>query len=128
MAAQQAVHFIGMPEGKLALAQAAVYLATAPKSNSLYTAYKRVQEEVTSGPKTEVPKHLRNPVTPLMKGIGYGKGYKYAHDYPGHYVKQQNLPDSLKGKRYYSPSDQGFERQIAERLESLKKEEEAEEG
>jgi putative ATPase len=128
MAAQQAVHFIGMPEGKLALAQAAVYLATAPKSNSLYTAYKRAQEEVTGGPKTEVSKHLRNPMTPLMKGLGYGKGYKYAHDYPGHHVKQQNLPDSLKGKRYYSPSDQGFERQIAERLESLKKEEEAEEG
>ena len=128
MAAQQAVHFIGMPEGKLALAQVAVYLATAPKSNSLYTAYKRVQEEVTKGPKADVPKHLRNPVTPLMKGMGYGKGYKYAHDYPGHYVKQQNLPDSLKGRRYYSPSDQGLERQIAERLESLRKEAGMEEG
>jgi putative ATPase len=128
MAAQQAVHFIGMPEGKLALAQAAVYLAAAPKSNSLYTAYKSVQEEVTGGPKTEVPKHLRNPVTPLMKGLGYGKGYKYAHDYPGHHVKQQNLPDSLQGKRYYFPSDQGFERQITERLESLKQGEGTEEG
>jgi putative ATPase len=128
MAAQQAVHFIGMPEGKLALAQAAVYLAVAPKSNSLYTAYKRVQEEVTTGPKTEVPKHLRNPVTPLMKGLGYGKGYKYAHDYPGHRVKQQNLPDLLKGKRYYSPSDQGLEQQIAERLESLRQEEGTKEG
>lgn len=128
MAAQQAVHFIGMPEGKLALAQIAVYLATAPKSNSLYTAYKSVQEEVTKGPKTDVPKHLRNPVTPLMKGMGYGKGYKYAHDYPGHYVKQQNLPDSLKGKRYYFPSDQGLEQQIAARLKSLRKEAGMEEG
>ncbi len=116
MAAQQAVHFIGMPEGNLALAEAAVYLATAPKSNSLYQAYSRVQEELKQGPSASVPLHLRNPVTPLMKGIGYGKGYKYAHDYPEHFVHQQNLPDSLKGKQYYTPSDQGYEKQVAERL------------
>ena len=116
MAVQQAVHFIGLPEGNLALAEAAVYLATAPKSNSLYQAYSRAQEEVKQGSSESVPLHLRNPVTPLMKDIGYGKGYKYAHDYPGHFVKQQNLPDSLKGKRFYTPSDQGYEKQILARL------------
>ena len=118
MAAQQAVHFIGMPEGNLALAEAAVYLATAPKSNSLYQAYSKVQEEVKQGPGESVPLHLRNPVTPLMKEMGYGKGYKYAHDYPGHFVEQQNLPDSLKGKRYYTPSDQGYEKTIIDRLKA----------
>jgi putative ATPase len=116
MAAQQAVHFIGMPEGNLALAEAAVYLATAPKSNSLYTAYSRVQEEIKQGYGESVPLHLRNPVTPLMKGMGYGKGYKYAHDFPGHFVEQQNLPGSLQGKRFYLPSDQGFEKEINARL------------
>ena len=116
MAAQQAVHFIGMPEGNLALAQAAVYLATAPKSNSLYRAYSRVQQDVAGTRNDPVPLHLRNPVTRLMKGMGYGKGYKYAHDFPGHFVKQQNLPDALKGKRYYSPSDQGFEKEVKRRL------------
>jgi len=118
MAAQQAVHFIGMPEGNLALAEAVVYLATAPKSNSLYQAYSEVQEEIKKGPDEQVPLHLRNPVTPLMKGMGYGKGYKYAHDYPEHFVRQQNLPDSLKGKRYYNPSDQGYEKQVAEQLKA----------
>ncbi len=118
MSAQQAVHFIGMPEGNLALAEAAVYLATAPKSNSLYQAYSRVQEEIKHGSAESVPLHLRNPVTPLMKEIGYGKGYKYAHDYPGHFVEQQNLPDSLQGKRYYIPSDQGYEKQVAAQLKA----------
>ncbi|MEE8174664.1 MAG: replication-associated recombination protein A [Dehalococcoidia bacterium] len=116
MAAQQAVHFIGMPEGSLALAEAAVYLATAPKSNSLYRAYQRVQEDVRHTRAEGVPLHLRNPVTPLMKGLGYGKGYKYAHDFPGHFVVQQNLPPSLQGKRYYTPSDQGYEKEIERRL------------
>jgi putative ATPase len=118
MAAQQAVHFIGMPEGNLALAEATVYLATAPKSNSLYQAYSRVQEEVRQGSAESVPLHLRNPVTPLMKQMDYGKGYKYAHDYPGHFVEQQNLPDSLQGKRYYAPSDQGYEKTIIDRLKA----------
>ena len=116
MAAQQAVHFIGMPEGNLALAEAAVYLATAPKSNSLYQAYSRVQEEIKQGSSESVPLHLRNPVTPLMKDLDYGKGYKYAHDYPEHFVEQQNLPDSLQGKQYYTPSDQGYEKQVIARL------------
>ena len=118
MAAQQAVHFIGMPEGNLALAEAAVYLATAPKSNSLYQAYSRVQQEIKNGPSQPVPLHLRNPVTPLMKDIGYGQGYKYAHDYPEHFVEQQNLPDALQGKRYYIPSDQGYEQQVIARLKA----------
>jgi len=116
IAAQQAVHFIGMPEGNLALAEAVVYLATAPKSKSLYQAYSQVQEEIKQSPDEPVPLHLRNPVTSLMKKIGYGKGYKYPHDYPGHFVQQQHLPDSLKGKRYYTPSDQGYEEQVAQRL------------
>lgn len=118
MAAQQAVHFIGMPEGNLALAEAAVYLAAAPKSNSLYQAYSRVQEELKKGLSESVPLHLRNPVTSLMKDIGYGKDYKYAHDYPGHFVKQQNLPDSLKEKHFYTPGDQGYEKQVSERLKN----------
>ena len=118
MAAQQAVHFIGMPEGNLALAEAAVYLATAPKSNSLEQAYSRVQEEIKEGSSESVPLHLRNPVTPLMKDMGYGKDYKYAHDYPGHFVEQQNLPDSLQDKQYYTPGDQGYEKQIIARLKT----------
>lgn len=116
MAAQQAVHFIGLPEGNLSLAQAVVYLATAPKSNSLYTAYSKVQQDVEHTRADPVPLHLRNPVTGLMKTLGYGKDYKYAHNYDGHYVEQQNLPDSLKNKVYYEPSDQGFEQEVAMRL------------
>ena len=114
--AQQAVHFVGLPEGNLALAEAVVYLATAPKSNSLYQAYSRVQEDIQHSRNEPVPLHLRNPVTGLMHQMGHGKGYKYAHDYPGHFVKQQNLPSSLQGKRYYLPGDQGYEKEIAARL------------
>ncbi|MDP2729719.1 MAG: replication-associated recombination protein A [Dehalococcoidales bacterium] len=116
MAAQQAVHFIGMPEGNLALAEAAVYLATAPKSNSLYEGYSKVQQEIKKGSAGSVPLYLRNPVTPLMKQMGYGEGYKYAHDYPEHFVEQQNLPDSLQGKQFYSPGGQGYEKQVVDRL------------
>jgi putative ATPase len=105
-----------MPEGNLALAQAVVYLATAPKSNSLYTAYSRVQEDVEKTRNDPVPLHLRNPVTGLMRDVGYGKGYKYAHNFPGHFVEQQNFPDSLQGRSYYHPSDQGFEKEIDSRL------------
>lgn len=118
VAAQQAVHFIGMPEGNLALAEAVTYLATAPKSNSLYEAYSKVQQDVEQSRNEPVPLHLRNPVTKLMQDSGYGKDYKYAHNYPGHFVEQQNLPDMLKGKRYYSPSDQGYEKEIAARIEA----------
>jgi putative ATPase len=118
VAAQQAVHFIGMPEGNLALAEAVTYLATAPKSNSLYEAYSKVQQDVERSRNEPVPLHLRNPVTKLMQDSGYGKDYKYAHNYPGHFVEQQNLPDMLKGKQYYSPSDQGYEKEIAVRIEA----------
>jgi len=116
MAAQQAVHFIGMPEGNLALAEAVVYLATAPKSNSLYEAYSRVQQDIKQGASQAVPMHLRNPVTPLMQEMGYGEGYKYAHDYPEHFVEQQNLPDASQGRKFYNPGNQGYEKQVADRL------------
>ena len=116
VAAQQAVHFVGMPEANLALAQAVVYLATAPKSNALYTAYGRVQKDVETTCNDPVPLHLRNAPTGLMKNLGYGKGYKYAHEYEGHFVEQQNLPDAMKGKRYYFPTEQGFEKTVLARL------------
>jgi len=116
VAAQQAVHFVGLPEGNLALAEAVVYLAASPKSNSLYQAYSRVQEDIQQGRNEPVPLHLRNPVTGLMRQTGYGRGYKYAHDYPDHFIKQQNLPSSLQGKRYYVPTEQGYEKEIDARL------------
>ncbi len=116
MAAQQAVHFIGMPEGNLALAEAVVYLATAPKSNSLYEAYTRVQKAIKMGSSESVPLHLRNPVTPLMKDMGYGNDYKYAHDYPDHIVNQEHLPESQRGKQFYTPGSLGYEKQVLDRL------------
>jgi putative ATPase len=116
VAAQQAVHFVGLPEGNLALAEAVVYLAAAPKSNSLYQAYSQVQQDIQQGRNEPVPLHLRNPVTDLMRRMGHGQGYKYAHDYPDHFVKQQNLPSSVQGKRYYIPTEQGYEKEIADRL------------
>jgi len=117
MAAQQAVHFVGMPEANLALAEAVVYLATAPKSNSLYSAYSKVQQDITNTSNEPVPLHLRNAVTGLMKEVGYGKDYKYAHQYEGHFVRQQNLPDSIKGKLYYRPGALGYEKEVKERMQ-----------
>jgi putative ATPase len=116
VAAQQAVHFLGMPEGRIPLAEATVYLATAPKSNSAYMALERALEDVRQQPNEPVPLHLRNAGTGLMQGMGYGKGYHYAHDYPGHFVEQEYLPPSLKGRRYYQPAEEGREKLIAERL------------
>lgn len=116
VAAQQAAHFLGMPEANTALAQAVVYLATAPKSNSVYAAYKKVQQHIAAHPIEPVPLHLRNAPTGLMKQLGYGKNYKYAHDYPGHFVRQQNLPESLEDQKFYHPSDQGYEKEAAARL------------
>jgi len=116
VAAQQAVHFVGMPEANLALAEAVVYLATAPKSNSLYAAYERVQRDIRDTGSLPVPRHLRNPVTSLMRDVGYGKGYKYAHDFEGHFVEQQNMPEALEQRKYYHPSDQGYEKQVEERM------------
>ncbi|MCA1668349.1 MAG: replication-associated recombination protein A [Thermomicrobia bacterium] len=116
MAAQQAVHFIGMPEGALALAEAAIYLAVAPKSNALYRAYKAVQADVTETRNDPVPLHLRNAPTGLMKGLGYGKGYQYAHDAADAIVTQAHLPDNLRGRRYYEPTERGVEARISQRL------------
>jgi putative ATPase len=121
VSAMEAFHFIGLPEGDLALAQAAVYLATAPKSNAIYTAYQRVQKDVRELENMPVPLHIRNAPTSLMKDLGYGNGYQYPHDYPDHFVEEEYLPENLKGKIYYHPSDQGFEREIKKRLEYWRK-------
>ena len=109
VAAQQAVHAIGMPEAGLALAEAVVYLALAPKSNAVYTAYKAALADVETTRNDPVPLHLRNAPTRLMKSLDYGKGYQYAHDAPDARVDQQHLPDALAGKVYYRPTDRGFE-------------------
>ena len=119
VAAQQAAHFIGMPEANLALAQAVVYLATAPKSNALYAAYTSVQEDVERTRADPVPLHLRNAPTPLMRKIGYGKGYRYAHDYEEAQVEQQHLPDAIKDRTYYRPSERGYEKSVKERLDAF---------
>ncbi|RLB03828.1 MAG: replication-associated recombination protein A, partial [Deltaproteobacteria bacterium] len=116
VAAMQAFHFIGQPEGELALAQAAVYLATAPKSNALYTAYEEVRRDIKETGTLPVPMHLRNAPTRLMKEMGYGKGYRYPHHFPDGFVEEDYLPESLKGRRYYRPTDRGYEQQIRERL------------
>ncbi|HEX7474574.1 MAG TPA: replication-associated recombination protein A [Dehalococcoidales bacterium] len=128
VAAQQAVHFIGLPEGNLALAEAAVYMAVAPKSNSLYTGYSSVQYEINHGSNDPVPLHLRNAVTNLMKDLGYGKGYKYAHKFEGHFVDQQHLPDSMKGKRFYVPGELGYERQIVAKMKELQQKRSSDSG
>jgi putative ATPase len=109
VAAKEAVDFLGMPEGNTALAQAAVYLALAPKSNAIYQAYEAAKRDALETIAQPVPLHLRNAPTGLMKGLGYGKGYKYAHDFPDAEVDQQHLPDNLKGRKYYQPTDRGFE-------------------
>ena len=116
VAAQQAVHFIGMPEGAIALAEATVYLATAPKSNSAYAALNRAMEDVRGSRNEPVPLHLRNAATGLMRRMGYGESYKYSHDYEDHFVLQDYLPPSLKSPRYYEPSEEGQEKWVAERL------------
>jgi putative ATPase len=121
VSAMEAFHFIGLPEGNLALAQAAVYLSTAPKSNSLYLAYRGVERDIKELENLPVPFHIRNAPTSLMRDLGYGKDYKYPHDYPDHFVTEEYLPENLKGKVYYHPSDQGFEREIKRRLENLRK-------
>jgi putative ATPase len=119
--AQQAVHFVGMPEGALALAQAAVYLALAPKSDALYRAYAAAVEKIRSGHTDPVPLHLRNAPTPLMKGLGYGQGYRYAHDYADGVTGMDCLPESLRGTRFYRPGTEGFERELAERMDEREK-------
>jgi putative ATPase len=128
VAAQEAFHFVGLPEGNLALAQAAVYLATAPKSNALYTAYQRVQKDVRETENMPVPLHIRNAPTKLMEDLGYGKDYKYPHDYPDHFVEEEYLPENLRGRTYYHPTEQGFEREINKRLEYWRRKRSEEKG
>ena len=116
LAAKEAYQFLGSPEGELVLVQAAVYLATAPKSNALYKAWGTVKEDVVRHQSLPVPLHLRNAPTALMKGLGYGKGYRYSHDYPEALVPQDYLPETLGGRVYYRPSDHGYEKTVRERL------------
>lgn len=117
LSAMEAFRFLGHPEGELALVQAAVYLATAPKSNSIYAAYNAVKAVMDHYGTLPVPLHIRNAPTSLMKEIGYGKGYKYAHDYPDAYVPQDYLPEQLKGRHFYKPTNRGYEKRIKEWLE-----------
>jgi len=121
IAAKEAFDFMGAPEGYLALAQAAVYLSLAPKSNALYTAYGAVKEDLEKTVAEPVPLHLRNAVTGLMGRLGYGKGYQYAHDVPQKVADMTCLPEGLLGRRYYQPTDDGFERQLRQRLEEIRR-------
>jgi putative ATPase len=119
MAAQQAVHFLGLPEGGAALHQAAVYLALAPKSNRIVTAAARAKETIEATGSLPVPLAFRNAVTGLMDHLGYGKGYVYDHDAPNAHAGQDGLPDALKGTRFFEPSPRGFEKELGERLRKL---------
>jgi len=121
LAAKEAFEFIGPPEGNLALAQAVVYLSLAPKSNALYTAFGEVMEDVHKTEADPVPLHLRNAVTGLMKNVGYGKGYQYAHDTEEKVTDMTCLPDNLAGRSYYNPTDQGFEQRLRQRLDEIRK-------
>ena len=120
MAAQQAVHFIGMPEGALALAELTIYLSLAPKSNAVYVAYGAAVEDVARTRNDPVPLHLRNAPTRMMKEMGFGDGYKYAHDFEGGIVGQENLPPNIAGRTYYRPADRGFERDLKRRMQRIR--------
>jgi putative ATPase len=121
LAAKDAIDFLGMPEANLALAQTVVYLSIAPKSNALYTAYGDVQGDVEQTAADPVPLHLRNAPTRMMKDIGYGAGYKYAHDFEDKTTDMQCLPDNLKDRVYYHPTEQGVEKRIKDRLEEIRR-------
>ena len=121
MSARDAIDFLGSPEGNLALAQAVVYLALAPKSNALYTAYGAVLQDIEQTAAEPVPLHLRNAPTGLMKGLGYGKDYQYAHDTENKVADMQCLPNSLRDRVYYRPTHEGLEKRIGERLEEIKR-------
>ncbi len=115
--AKEAYDFLGSPEGELALAEAVVYLAAAPKSNRVYAAFGAARRDVERSPHEPVPLHIRNPVTPLMKELGYGKDYQYAHDHAGATTDMETLPERLKGRKYYEPGNLGFEKEIRKRIE-----------
>jgi putative ATPase len=117
IAARDAWHFLGSPEGELALAEAAVYLATAPKSNRVYTAWSGALAAARDTPAAAVPKHIRNAPTKLMKELGYGEGYQYAHSVPEGYLPQDYLPDEIADAKFYDPTAFGFEKEIAKRIE-----------
>ncbi len=117
IAARDAYHFLGSPEGEIALAQAVIYLATAPKSNAVYAAYEKVKKLIGRTGNLEVPLHIRNAPTGLMKSLGYGKDYQYAHDHPDHYVAQEYLPSEIAQEKFYQPSPFGFEKDIQKRLD-----------
>jgi putative ATPase len=116
--AKEAYHFLGTPEGELALAQAVCYLALAPKSNAVYAAWNEVAEDIREKPAEPVPLHLRNVPTGLMANLGYGRGYQYAHDAPDAVVSQEHLPDALRGRTYYRPTERGLEKELGTRLEA----------
>jgi putative ATPase len=117
VAAKDAVHFIGMPEGNTALAQAAIYLATAPKSNAVYAAYTQAAADAQTDVAQPVPLHLRNAPTKLMKDLEYGKAYRYAHDEVAGVSDMTCLPAALEGRQYYIPTERGFEKEIRRRLD-----------
>ena len=121
VAAREAAHFIGMPEGNTSLAQAVRYLAMAPKSNAVYTAYRRAAADAHEHTAEPVPLHLRNAPTKLMRSLNYGKNYRYAHDEPGAVASMDCLPSELQKRQYYRPTDRGYEQTISERLLELKR-------
>jgi putative ATPase len=121
VAAKDAFHFVGLPEGRIPLSQAVTYLAAAPKSNAAYKAMLAATADVKQHGPLPVPLHLRNAPTPLMKHLGYGRGYQYAHDYEGHVVAQPHLPETLKGRHYYEPTDIGEEGSIKQRVDQARR-------
>jgi putative ATPase len=117
----QSFDFVGMPEGWIPLAQGATYLASAPKSNASYLSYLKAKADVAKEGALPTPLHIRNAPTKLMKELGYGKDYRYPHDFEGHYVKEDYLPEKLRGRKYYEPTEHGYERRIKEHLEKIRK-------
>ncbi len=120
MTVQQAVHFVGMPEARINLAQGVTYLATAPKSIASYNGIAKALQEVRKSGALPVPKHIRNAPTKLMKALDYGKGYQFAHDYPNGYSDQSYLPEQIEGSVYYQPTERGYEKTIKDRMEFLR--------
>ena len=128
LSARDAMDFLGSPEGELALAQAAVYLSLAPKSNAVYTAWAEVSADIEATRAEPVPLHLRNAPTGLMKSLDYGKGYKYAHDEEGRVADMDCLPDSLQGRAYFRPTQEGREKLLAQRMEEVRRLRESKRG